>query len=211
MSDLKEMYDAMVENFRGEFNPQETKDVYTCKNQHKTYTLCVSKGVAPMTMDCPVCGKPAVSERGKLSDDELRGFCNSMVFYRPKLEELHNLGLKTLQTVLNGYLLPKPVVYKQVPGDSVPCIWVDKEDGTKVLHPLFTKPNLPDLDLLETYLMNPSFKKEPNTFISNIDPHKVVMNGVNIGSLFDLVMSNDTVHGKPSIEVAREIIKENMV
>ena len=64
---------------------------------------------------------------------------------------------------------------------------------------------------LGNYLINPSLKKEPNTFISNIDPHKVVLNGVNLGSLFDLVMSNDTVHGKPAIEVAREIIKENMV
>lgn len=68
-----------------------------------------------------------------------------------------------------------------------------------------------NLDDLGNYLMNPSLKKEPNTFISNIDPHKVVINGVNIGSLFDLIMSDDTVHGKPSIEVAREIIKENMV
>lgn len=64
---------------------------------------------------------------------------------------------------------------------------------------------------LHTYLMNPSLVKEPEIFISKTNPHKIVINGVNMGSLFDLVMSDDTVHGKPAIEVAREIIKENMV
>lgn len=64
---------------------------------------------------------------------------------------------------------------------------------------------------LGNYLLNPDFNKELEMFISKTNPHKVVLNGVNLGSLFDLVMSDDTVHGKPAIEVAREIIKENMV
>lgn len=211
--DLKERYELIKETLSNkDFNPLAMKNIFTCDNGHDTFTIDADNGLTPDKILCPVCGKPSYSHNYNLTEVELKEFCNTHVWYRPSLEEAIELETDTLYKVLNGHLLLKNIAFVNVPGvGQVPAMWWKNADGTKSLKPYpgsvtpFISCGIGGDNLTEeerSAIVNNSNLNFSNTGNQTLvvvgeltikcrNLRKLVVNGTNIGNLFDLVLEGE--------------------
>lgn len=171
----KDMFDG-----RGKIN------MYSCIHGHPTITIDKHKGRTPSILPCPICGGEAKSWSYNLPHSSVGELTPKYEWYRPSLEEFLRMGQPTLDNILEGGLLLRELEEKH---HTIPTLIATQQAkwGTK-----------------GNWQIN-KLEQSMTTMIHCKDTHKVLVNGTNIGGLFDLILEGSDM--KKVITIIRDCIE----